>query len=148
MGNVAIAFIESTVSFSGYVQIKRQKRIEHERIRSLIPRYLARLNNSDISITTLNLNGLGVDSTILRLLSYPFLSGETRVQVRVYVTPQKFKLISFWPAQPFIRGGCKLNIILICRGVKMRFFHYMLWPFSLCAYKILTLVFLFVCTSF
>lgn len=84
MGNVAIAFIESTVSFSGYVQIKRQKRIEHKRIRSLIPRYLARLNNSDISITTLNLNGLGVDSTILRLLSYPFLSGETRVQVKCY----------------------------------------------------------------
>ena len=80
MGNVAIAFIESTLSFSEYMQIRRQKRIEHKRIRSLIPRYLARLNNSDISITTLNLNGLGVDSQILRLLSYPLLSGTTRVQ--------------------------------------------------------------------
>ena len=104
MGNVAIAFIESTVSFSGYVQIKRQKRIEHERIRSLIPRYLARLNNSDISITTLNLNGLGVDSTILRLLSYPFLSGETRVQVSVMLPPKSSNLYSFWPAQPLSWG--------------------------------------------
>lgn len=80
MGNVAIAFIESTISFSSYVEIKRQKRIELKRIRSLIPRYLARLNDCDISITTLNLNGLGVDNTILRLLSCPLLSGETRVQ--------------------------------------------------------------------
>lgn len=80
MGNVAIAFIESTISLSSYVEIKRQKRIELKRIRSLIPRYLARLNDCDISITTLNLNGLGVDNTILRLLSCPLLSGETRVQ--------------------------------------------------------------------
>lgn len=80
MGNVAIAFIQSTISFSSYVEVKRQKRIEHKRIRTLIPRYIARLNNCDISITTLNLNGLGVDSKILRLLSGPLLSGETRVQ--------------------------------------------------------------------
>ena len=80
MGNVAIAFIESTISFSEYMQIKRQKRIEHKRIRSLIPRYIARLNDSDLSITTLNLNGLGVDSQILRLLSCPLLSGTTHVQ--------------------------------------------------------------------
>ena len=80
MGNVAIAFVESTISFSDYVAIKRQKRIEHKRIRQLIPRYLARLNNSDVSITTLNLNRLGVDIQILRLLSYPLLSGTTRVQ--------------------------------------------------------------------
>ena len=80
MGNVAIAFIESTISFSDYLHIKRQRRIEHKRIRSLIPRYLARLNECDVSITTLNLNGLGVDSQILRLLSHPLLSGETRVQ--------------------------------------------------------------------
>jgi len=80
MGNVAIAFIQSSISFSSYLQIKRQKRIEHKRIRSLIPRYLARLNNRDISITTLNLNGLGVDCKILRLLSGPLLSGETRVR--------------------------------------------------------------------
>ncbi|KAL7537141.1 hypothetical protein ACHAXR_011557 [Thalassiosira sp. AJA248-18] len=80
MGNVAIAFIESTISFSARVEVNRQKRIEHKRIRSLIPRYLARLNNSDMSITTLNLNGLGVDSKILRLLSSPLLSGRTRVQ--------------------------------------------------------------------
>ena len=81
MGNVAICFIESTVSFGEYVQVKRQKRIEHERIRTLIPRYLVRLNNSDVSITTLNLNGVGVDSQILRMLSRPLLSGQTRVQV-------------------------------------------------------------------
>jgi len=80
MGNVAIAFVESTISFSDYVAIKRQKRIEHKRIRQLIPRYLARLNNSDVSITTLNLNSLGVDIQILRLLSSPLLSGTTRVQ--------------------------------------------------------------------
>ena len=80
MGNVAIAFVESTISFSDYVAIKRQKRIEHKRIRQLIPRYLARLNNSDVSITTLNLNRLGVDIQILRLLSSPLLSGTTRVQ--------------------------------------------------------------------
>ena len=79
MGNVAIAFVESTISFSDYVTIKRQKRIEHKRIRQLIPRYLARLNNSDVSITTLNLNRLGVDIQILRLLSSPLLSGTTRV---------------------------------------------------------------------
>jgi len=80
MGNVAIAFVESTISFSDYVAIKRQKRIEHKRIRQLIPRYLARLNNSDVSITTLNLNRLGVDIQILRLLSSPLLSGTTRVR--------------------------------------------------------------------
>lgn len=80
MGNVAMAFIQSSITFSNYVHMTRQKRIEVKRIRSLIPRYLARLNNSDASITTLNLNGLGVDSQILRLLSGPLLSGETRVQ--------------------------------------------------------------------
>jgi len=70
MGNVAIAFVESTISFSDYVAIKRQKRIEHKRIRQLIPRYLARLNNSDVSITTLNLNRLGVDIQVSTCL-YP-----------------------------------------------------------------------------
>ena len=80
MGNVAIAFIQSTLSLNDYLIIKRQRRIEHKRIRSLIPRYLARLNGRDVSITTLNLNGLGVDSQILRLLSNPLLSGETRVE--------------------------------------------------------------------
>jgi len=80
MGNVAIAFIQHTVDLSYYVQIKRNERIEHKRVRSLIPRYLDRLNNSDISITKLDLDGLGVDSRILRLLSGPLLSGETRVR--------------------------------------------------------------------
>eukprot|EP00579_Thalassiosira_antarctica_P008291 CAMPEP_0201883964 /NCGR_PEP_ID=MMETSP0902-20130614/16329_1 /ASSEMBLY_ACC=CAM_ASM_000551 /TAXON_ID=420261 /ORGANISM="Thalassiosira antarctica, Strain CCMP982" /LENGTH=333 /DNA_ID=CAMNT_0048412833 /DNA_START=265 /DNA_END=1266 /DNA_ORIENTATION=+ len=73
-------FMQNSLSLTDYVHIKRQKRIEHKRIRSLIPRYLARLNDRDLSITTLNLNGLGVDSQILRLLSGPLLSGETRVQ--------------------------------------------------------------------
>ena len=71
MGNVAIAFVESTISFSDYVTIKHQKRIEHKRIRQLIPRYLARLNNSDVSITTLNLNRLGVDIQVSTRF-YPF----------------------------------------------------------------------------
>lgn len=80
MGNVAIAFIQSSVTFNSFLKNERQKRLEHKRIRTLIPRYLARLNNSDVSITTLNLNGLGVDSKIIRLLSKPLLSCETRVQ--------------------------------------------------------------------
>lgn len=80
MGNVAIAFVESTISFSDYINSARLRRLEHKRLRSLIPRYLARLNDSDVSITTLNLNGLGVTAQILRLLSGPLLSGRTRVQ--------------------------------------------------------------------
>mmetsp|Transcript_7957 Transcript_7957/g.11968 ORF Transcript_7957/g.11968 Transcript_7957/m.11968 type:complete len:370 (-) Transcript_7957:156-1265(-) len=79
MGNVAIAFIQHSLDLTDSYRTRRQKRIEHKRIRSLIPRYLARLNDRDISINTLNLDGLGVDSQILRLLSGPLISGETRV---------------------------------------------------------------------
>jgi hypothetical protein len=80
MGNVAIAFIEYLMYFTDNVQLKKQKQLEYKRLRSIIPRMLARLNNRDTSLTTLDLNGLGVDITILRLLSHPLLGGETRVR--------------------------------------------------------------------
>ncbi|KAL7548452.1 hypothetical protein ACHAWF_011745 [Thalassiosira exigua] len=80
MGNVAIYCIQSGVSLADYAQSQRRKRIEHKRITTLIPRYIARLNDRDISITSLNLSNLGVDSQMIRLLSSPMLSGETRVQ--------------------------------------------------------------------
>ena len=81
MGNVALAFVfEVGLNFSDNAHAKRKERIEHKRIRSLVPRYLARLKNFDKSITTLNLNDLGVDTQILRMLSNPLISGQTRVQ--------------------------------------------------------------------
>jgi hypothetical protein len=80
MGNVAIAFIEVGLTLSDNAHAKRLERIEHKRIRSLVPRYLTKLKNFDESITTVNLNGLGVNAQILRMLSNPLISGETRVQ--------------------------------------------------------------------
>jgi hypothetical protein len=79
MGNIAIAFATSTISFSEFVEGKRQKRLENNRVRSLIPTYIACLNRSDATITTINLNGLGVDTNILRLLTAPINRGQTRV---------------------------------------------------------------------
>lgn len=80
MGNVAIAFIEGLISFTDNVKLKKQRQIEYKRIRTIIPRALAQLNNQDTSITTLDLSGLGVDLNILRLLSLPLIAGETRVE--------------------------------------------------------------------
>ena len=80
MGNIAIAFAYGTISVADALQIQHQKRIEQKRVRSLIPRYLARLNSYDVTVTTLNLDGLGVDSKILRRLSAALLSGGTRVR--------------------------------------------------------------------
>lgn len=80
MGNVAIAFIEGLISFTDNVKLKKQRQIEYKRIRTIIPRALAQLNNQDTSITTLDLSGLGVDLNILRLLSLPLIGGETRVE--------------------------------------------------------------------
>mmetsp|Transcript_36759 Transcript_36759/g.75005 ORF Transcript_36759/g.75005 Transcript_36759/m.75005 type:complete len:359 (+) Transcript_36759:117-1193(+) len=79
MGNIAIAFATSTISFSEFVEVKRQKQLENKRVRSLIPTYIARLNRSDETITTINLNGLGVDTNILRLLTAPINRGQTCV---------------------------------------------------------------------
>mmetsp|Transcript_12316 Transcript_12316/g.18285 ORF Transcript_12316/g.18285 Transcript_12316/m.18285 type:complete len:348 (-) Transcript_12316:427-1470(-) len=79
MGNIAIAFATSTISFSEFVEVKRQKQLENKRVRTLIPTYIARLNRSDETITTINLNGLGVDTNILRLLTAPINRGQTCV---------------------------------------------------------------------
>ncbi len=80
MGNVAIAFIEVGLTLSDNADAKRVARIEHKRMRSLVPRYLTRLKNFDESVTTVNLNSLGINAQILRALSYPLISGETRVR--------------------------------------------------------------------
>ena len=80
MGNVAIACIESSMSLAEYVEAKHQQRLEHKRIRSLVPRYIARLTDNDINLTTLDLRGIQVDTNMLRLLCGLLLSGEARVQ--------------------------------------------------------------------
>lgn len=80
MGNVAIASIEGIMNSSDHIKLKKQRQMEYKRIRNIIPRLLVQLNNRDTSLTTLDLSGLGVDLHILRLLSLPLLSGETRVQ--------------------------------------------------------------------
>jgi hypothetical protein len=77
MGNIAIAFATSTISLSEFVEVKRQKQLENKRVRSLIPTYISRLNRSDATITSINLNGLGVDINILRLLTAPIHRGQT-----------------------------------------------------------------------
>jgi hypothetical protein len=79
MGNVAISFIEVGMTLNDAVTAKRQQTRERKRIMSLIPRYLRALRNFDTSITTLNLNRLGVDTHDLRLFSIPLISGHTRV---------------------------------------------------------------------
>jgi len=79
MGNIAIAFATSTISFSEFVEVKRRKHLEIKRVRSLIPTYIACLNRSDTTITSINLNGMGVDTNILRLLTAPINRGQTRV---------------------------------------------------------------------
>ena len=81
MGNVALAFIfEVGLTLSDNAHAKRQERLENERIRSLVPWYLTRLKNFDESITTLNLNGLCINTEILRMMSNPLISGHTRVR--------------------------------------------------------------------
>lgn len=79
MGNIAIALATSTLSFSEFVEVKRQKRLEKNRVNGLIPAYISRLNRSDSSISTINLNGMGVDTNTLRLLAAPINRGQTRV---------------------------------------------------------------------
>ncbi len=77
MGNVAIAFIEVGLTLSDNAHAKRLERIEHKRIRSLVPRCG---ENFDESITTVNLNGVGVNAQVLRMLSDPLIAGQTRVR--------------------------------------------------------------------
>ena len=74
MGNVAIAFINSTVALNEFLLSKYHARLEHKRLASLIPRYLSRLNRSDSSITTLNLNNLGVDCSVVKKFAIPLLA--------------------------------------------------------------------------
>ncbi|KAL3804879.1 hypothetical protein HJC23_006651 [Cyclotella cryptica] len=74
MGNVAIAFVNSTVALNEFILSKYNARLEHKRIASLIPRYLSQLNQSDSTITTLNLNSLGVDCTIVKKFESPLLT--------------------------------------------------------------------------
>lgn len=85
MGNIAIAFATSTISFSEFVEVKRQKKLESKRVRSLIPTYIARLNRSDATITAINLNRLGVDTNILRLLTAPINRGQTSALTELYL---------------------------------------------------------------
>ncbi|KAL7517813.1 hypothetical protein ACHAWX_002701 [Stephanocyclus meneghinianus] len=81
MGNVAIAFIHSTVALNEFILSKYNARLEHKRIASLIPRYLSQLNQSDSTITTLNLNSLGVDCSVVKKLESPLLTKDgLRVQ--------------------------------------------------------------------
>mmetsp|Transcript_30290 Transcript_30290/g.60390 ORF Transcript_30290/g.60390 Transcript_30290/m.60390 type:complete len:350 (-) Transcript_30290:218-1267(-) len=80
MGNVAIAFINSIVTLSDYIRTKRQIRSEKLRLQSLIPRYLSRLHEHDATVTSIHLNGMGVDCKILRLLSNPLIYGDARVE--------------------------------------------------------------------
>ena len=74
MGNVGIAFINSAVSLSEFLLSKYNARVEHKRLASLVPRYLARLEKSDSTITILNLNNLGVDCSIVKKLASPLLA--------------------------------------------------------------------------
>mmetsp|Transcript_20805 Transcript_20805/g.29799 ORF Transcript_20805/g.29799 Transcript_20805/m.29799 type:complete len:343 (-) Transcript_20805:81-1109(-) len=85
MGNIAIAFATSTITFSEFVEVKRQKKLESKRIRSLVPTYIARLNRSDATITAINLNRLGVDTNILRLLTAPINRGQTSALTELYL---------------------------------------------------------------
>ncbi len=85
MGNIAIAFATSTISFSEFVEVKRQKKLESKRIRSLIPTYIARLNRSDATITAISLNRLGVDTNVLRLLTAPINRGQTSALTELYL---------------------------------------------------------------
>ena len=85
MGNIAIAFATSTISFSEFVEVKRQKQLENKRVRSLIPTYISRLNRSDATITSINLNGLGVDINILRHLTAPIHRGQTSTLTELYL---------------------------------------------------------------
>ena len=80
MGNVAIALINSSISLSDYLRTRRIKQSERRRLQSLIPRYLSRLHQHDRTMTSIHLNGMGVDCKILRLLSPPLLSHDTRVE--------------------------------------------------------------------
>jgi hypothetical protein len=74
MGNVAIAFINSSMALNEFLLSKYNARIEHKRLASLIPRYISRLNRSDSTITVLNLNNLRVDCAILKKLASPLQS--------------------------------------------------------------------------
>eukprot|EP00986_Skeletonema_menzelii_P007208 scaffold2809_cov119-Skeletonema_menzelii.AAC.9 len=90
MGNIAIAFATSTISFSEFVEVKRQKQLENKRVRSLIPTYISRLNRSDSTITSINLNGLGVDINILRHLTAPIHRGQTSNLTELYLEQNWF----------------------------------------------------------
>ena len=81
MGNVALAFIfEVGLTRSDNAHAKRQERLELKRIRSLVSWYLTRLKNFDRSITTLDFNGLCIDTKILRMMGNSLISGHTRVR--------------------------------------------------------------------
>ena len=81
MGNVALAFIfEVGLTRSDNAHAKRQERLELKRIRSLVSWYLTRLKNFDRSITTLDFNGLCINTKILCILGNSLISGHTRVR--------------------------------------------------------------------
>jgi hypothetical protein len=71
MGNVAIAFINSSMALTEFLQSKYAARLESKRIATLIPRYISCLNRSDSTITTLKLNNLGVDCSVVKKLASP-----------------------------------------------------------------------------
>jgi hypothetical protein len=89
MGNVAIAFINSSMALNEYLQSKYNARLEHKRIASLIPRYISRLNRSDSTISTLNLNNLGIDCDVLKKLASPLAANENLCVEELYLEHNK-----------------------------------------------------------
>ncbi|KAL7502285.1 hypothetical protein ACHAXN_000277 [Cyclotella atomus] len=89
MGNVAIAFIESSMALNDFLQSKYAARLESKRIATLIPRYISCLNRSDSTITTLNLNNLGVDCNVVKKLAIPLTANMNLCVEELYLEHNK-----------------------------------------------------------
>ena len=85
MGNVAIAFITSSISLQEFLVSKYNARLEDKRIATLIPRYISRLNLADSDITTLNLNGLDIDCNIVKKLASPLIANTNLCVKELYL---------------------------------------------------------------
>ena len=116
MGNIAIAFATSTISLSEFVEVKRQKQLENKRVRSLIPTYISRLNRSDATITSINLNGLGVDINILRLLTAPIHRGQTSTLTELYLEHNWFGAEGAVAVARVLRQNTHLKIVSLAHN--------------------------------
>lgn len=116
MGNVAIAFIHSTVALNEFLLAKYNARLEHKRLASLIPRYISSLYRADSNISVLNLNNLRIDCNIVKKLASPLLANANLCVEELYLENNYIGAEGATCVARILSKDCSLKIVSLANN--------------------------------